>query len=233
MLRKILRRLILREKSDSESYIKYLRAKGIVIGEGTTIYEPQNTLIDPTRPWLISIGENCKITRGTTILSHGYDWCVLKAVYGEILGSAGKVCIGDNVFIGMHSTILKGVSIGNNVIIGANSLVTHDIPDNCVAAGNPARVIMFLDEYYYKRKNSQEAEGAEMVREYIKRYQTMPPQQILQEFFWLFSDGEDTLPDCWKQMMSLMGNEAQSYECLRINKKKYESMDLFIKSIEK
>ena len=41
----------------------------------------------------------------------------------------------------MKSTILKGVHIGNNVIIGANSLVNKDIPDNCVAAGNPCKVI--------------------------------------------------------------------------------------------
>ena len=89
-----------------------------------------------TRPWLIDIGKNVKITEGVTILTHGFDWSVLKGVYGDILGSSGGVKIGDNVFIGMQTTILKGVHIGNNVIIGANSLVNKDIPDNCVAAGN-------------------------------------------------------------------------------------------------
>lgn len=69
---------------------------------------------------------------------------VLKGVYGEVLGSSGKVTIGKNVFIGMNSTILKGVSIGNNVIIGANSLVNKNIPDNVVVAGNPCRIIMSL-----------------------------------------------------------------------------------------
>lgn len=46
-----------------------------------------------------------------------------KKVYGEILGSSGGGKIGNNVFIGMHTTILKGTNIGDNVIIGVNSLV--------------------------------------------------------------------------------------------------------------
>jgi acetyltransferase-like isoleucine patch superfamily enzyme len=52
-----------------------------------------------------------------------------------------EVTIGDNVFIGAHSTILKGVTIGNNAIIGACSVVTKSIPDNEIWAGNPARFI--------------------------------------------------------------------------------------------
>lgn len=50
----------------------------------------------------------------------------------------------------MHTTILKGTNIGDNVIIGANSLVNKDIPSNCVAAGNPIKIIMPLDTYYMK-----------------------------------------------------------------------------------
>lgn len=79
------------------------------IGEESTIYVPTKTQIDTTRPWLIDIGKNVKITEGVTILTHGFDWSVLKGVYGDILGSSGGVKIGDNVFIGMQTTILKGV----------------------------------------------------------------------------------------------------------------------------
>lgn len=53
----------------------------------------------------------------------------------------GGVKIGDHTWIGTRATILDGVSIGKNVIIGAHSLVKDDIPDNCVAAGVPARII--------------------------------------------------------------------------------------------
>ena len=45
----------------------------------------------------------------------------------------------------MKSRILKGVHIGNNVVIGANSLVNKDVSDDCVVAGNLAKVIMSLD----------------------------------------------------------------------------------------
>ena len=58
---------------------------------------------------------------------------------------AEPVTIGNNVWIGGSVTILPGVTIGNNVTIGAGSVVTKDIPDNVVAAGNPCRVMKRLD----------------------------------------------------------------------------------------
>lgn len=59
----------------------------------------------------------------------------------RLLTSKGPVIIGKNVWIGGLTTIVSGVTIGDNSIIGANSFVNKDIPDNCVAAGNPAKVI--------------------------------------------------------------------------------------------
>lgn len=57
------------------------------------------------------------------------------------LKSKGEIIIGNNVWIGDKVTILGGVTIGDNVIIGANSVVTHDIPCNCIATGMPSKVI--------------------------------------------------------------------------------------------
>jgi maltose O-acetyltransferase len=54
------------------------------------------------------------------------------------------VTIGDNVWIGGSVTILPGVTIGNGVTIGAGSVVTKDVPDNVVVAGNPAKIIKRL-----------------------------------------------------------------------------------------
>lgn len=51
------------------------------------------------------------------------------------------VKIGNNVWIGMNSIVMRGVTIGDDSIIGANSVVTKDIPSNCIAAGNPCKVI--------------------------------------------------------------------------------------------
>lgn len=49
--------------------------------------------------------------------------------------------IGDNVTLGGNVTIIGPVHIGNNVIVGAGSVVVKDVPDNCIVAGNPARII--------------------------------------------------------------------------------------------
>ena len=62
------------------------------------------------------------------------------------LQSKGEVIIGKNVWLGDKVTILGGVTIGDNVIIGANSVVTRDIPSNCIAAGGPAKIIKQLDK---------------------------------------------------------------------------------------
>lgn len=60
----------------------------------------------------------------------------------EILHTSPKpIYIGNNVFIGMNCMIMKGVTIGDNAIIGAGSIVTKDIPANCVAVGNPCKII--------------------------------------------------------------------------------------------
>ena len=56
------------------------------------------------------------------------------------------VTIGDDVWIGGNVTILPGVTIGSNVVITAGAVVTRDLPDNCVAAGVPARVVRKLAE---------------------------------------------------------------------------------------
>lgn len=152
LIKNFFKKIIYKEKYSSQAYINWLRKQGMKIGERTKIFAPTKTTIDITRPWLIEIGNDVQITEGVTILTHGYDWSVLKGVYGEVLGSSGRVKIGNNVFIGMQSTILKGVTIGNNVIIGANSLVNRNIPDNCVVGGNPARIIMSLTTIMKKEK---------------------------------------------------------------------------------
>lgn len=88
-IKNIIRKIIYKERSSSQAYISYMRSRGAKIGDRVTIFSPKTTSIDMTRPWLIDIGNDVQITEGVTLLTHGYDWAVLKGVYGEILGSGG------------------------------------------------------------------------------------------------------------------------------------------------
>ena len=108
-------------------------------------------ILDPGHCWLITIGNNVTMAPRVHILCHD-------ASTKQFLGytKIGRVTIGDNVFIGAESVVLPGVTIGSNVIVGANSTVTHDIPENSVAVGSPARVICTLDEYLKKERNRME-----------------------------------------------------------------------------
>ena len=231
-IRKIIEKIVFGHKADSETYIKYLRKIGMRIGEDTYLYAPRRILIDETRPFLIEIGNHVKIGQGVQILTHGYEWSVLKKMYGDVMGSAGKVTIKDNVFIGVNVTILKGVTIGENVIIGANAVINKDIPDNSVVAGNPARVLMSVEEFYKKRLEEQVKEAKEVVREYRKVYKKEVTEDILEDFCFLFN-AEEPLPDSWNEKMKLQGNYEESKQKWKTIPKKYSSMQAFLEEIDK
>lgn len=111
------------------------------IGKGTWI--GYFTLIDGSGG--LEIGEHCSIASGVHIYTHdAVRWAVLgleKDPGRRSHVDRAPVKIGDNVFIGANSVVLKGVTIGNNVVVGALTLVNRDIPDNSVAVGNPARIV--------------------------------------------------------------------------------------------
>ena len=115
---------------------------------GNNFSRLNGVILDPSHCWLIEIGDNVTIAPRVHILCH--DASTKQALgYTKI----GRVNIGNNVFIGAESVVLPGVNIGNKVIIGANSTVTHNIPDNSVVAGSPAKVICSYDEYIEKEKS--------------------------------------------------------------------------------
>lgn len=231
-LKRLLKKLILSYRCDSEAYIKYLRDGGADIGERVKIFDPQHTVIDVTRPFMIKIGNDVQITSGVTMLTHGYDWSVLKGEYGEITGSCGEIVIGNNCFIGMHTTVLKGVHIGNNCIIGANSLVNKDIPDGYVAAGNHAKLIMTVEEYRKKRMNAQLSEAEELYRCYVQRVGKEPSIELFDEFFWLFQKrDEHAMTERQKAKMLLVGNYEQSLARFLETEPMFDGYENFLKAL--
>lgn len=191
--------------SDSDSYSRWLRKKGVTIGEGTKFYSPHTISIDVTRPFGIVIGRNCHITRNVTVLTHGFDWSVTKGLYDDVTGSFGEVIIGDNCFIGSGSTILKGVHIGNNVIVGARSVVTKDLDSNAVYVGNPARFLCTIEDYYEKRIEAQLIEAEELFNCYYRKYHCIPPKKVFSEFFFIFEDRSNPIQGWMKYQMSNNG----------------------------
>ena len=142
---------ILRIISQSRLRIRlfiYRRIRKIRIGKNT--YISPKAYIDHHKSFSVEIGDNCYITRDCIILDHTQEkqGGPLK-LWGEI--EYGKVKIGNNVFIGVKSVIMPGVTIGDNVIIGAMSLVTKDVPSNVIAFGQPAKVIKRIDNVISKK----------------------------------------------------------------------------------
>lgn len=165
--RRILQRLNTADRSDFEEIsriVKELFGKsegaflnppfycdyGSHIEVGKNFFANYNcTIIDVAR---VTIGDNCQMAPNVAIYTAGHP--VHPESRNTMYEYGISVTIGDNVWIGGNTVILPGVHIGSNTVIGAGSVVTKDIPDWVIAAGNPCRVIRKITEedrrFYYR-----------------------------------------------------------------------------------
>lgn len=118
----------------------------ISIGKGVYINVNCNFIDDG----MITIGDAVMFGPGVSIATVGHP---INPAMREYM-YCDPVTIGNNCWIGANSVICPGVTIGENTVIGAGSVVNKDIPANCIAAGNPCKVIRQIDErdlkYYYR-----------------------------------------------------------------------------------
>lgn len=228
-LKNAFRAIVYGKKASSEKYIRYLKSLGIKIGEDCIIYAPTKTYVDIQYPWMITIGNHVRITEGVKILTHDYSWSVLKIYSGRILGASGRVSIGNNVFIGMNSIITRNVTISDNVIIGAGSVVTKDCEADSVYAGNPAKKIMTVKQFYEKRLNAQIIEAKQLALGYYERFGKIPAQEKFHEYFTLFSDVETISKNkIFSDKLSLCNNRQQSIEVLNTIRAPFKNYRDFI-----
>jgi len=123
--------------------IKLQRSRGVNIGKNCH-FSPY-VLIDLLYPELITIGDNVTIASNSMIFAH------VNPTTNEFLKSHGyprtikPVVIKNGAIVSVGCIIIAGVTVGENSIVGAGSVVSQDIPDFCIAVGNPARVIKRID----------------------------------------------------------------------------------------
>ncbi len=130
--------------------LKYAKKIGVHIGDDVHIYGDAYKMFG-TEPWAISLGNHVHLTDGVRFVNHDGGTLIYRHKVPD-LEITKKISVGDYVYIGIQTIILPGVNIGNHCVIGAGAVVTHDIPDNSVAVGVPARVIKTGDEYFDKLK---------------------------------------------------------------------------------
>ncbi len=143
---KFLKNLI-HTKINPNSYAKSL---GVNLGENVKFYGMKPGMFS-TEPWLITIGNDCYITAECTFITHDGGTLILRKEVPD-LEITSPITIGNDVYIGLKTTILPGTKIGDRCIVGACSLLKGEYPDNSVIAGVPAHVIKTTDEYLEKVK---------------------------------------------------------------------------------
>ena len=119
--------------------ISMQRSRGVKIGENCH-FNPY-VLIDLIYPKMVEIQDNVTLGSNSMIFAHSNPSANLFLKQGEFPRKISKVVIKTGAVINPGAIIIAGVTIGENSIISPRSVVTQDIPDYCIAVGNPARVI--------------------------------------------------------------------------------------------
>lgn len=139
--------------AEIEVLINTLRKSGIEIGNNCYIWGVTMIPSDP-----ITIGDDCVLTH-CTILGHDAAPSLFipelqRTTLLNRISRKQPTVIGNRCFIGVHSVVLSGVTIGSNSIVAAGAIVTKDVPEGSVVAGNPARVISTIDAFIAKHRKA-------------------------------------------------------------------------------
>jgi len=128
--------------------IRYIKRIGVNVKGKVFLYGKQGW---STEPFMITLGDNVYITNNVSFATHDGGVLILRQ-YQPDLELSAPITVKNNVYIGINSVILPGVTIGNNVIITACSVVSKDVPDNSVVGGVPAKFIKTVDDYFMQAK---------------------------------------------------------------------------------
>jgi acetyltransferase-like isoleucine patch superfamily enzyme len=128
----------------SNLVVKIQRSRGVKIGKNCHI--SPYVLIDLVYPSLVNIHDNVTIGSNVMIFAHSNPTANLFLKKGKYPRKTAQVTIKSGAVLNPGCVITAGVTVGENSMISIGSVVTQDIPDHCVAVGNPARVVKKIDE---------------------------------------------------------------------------------------
>lgn len=135
-------------KASIQSPENFAKSIGVKVGHGCSI----STKEFPSEGYLVEIGDYVRIAAHASFYTHGAV-VALRWLYNDPdLDQFGKIKIGSYTSIGAHAMIMPGVSIGEKCIVAGGAVVTKSVPDGCMVAGNPARIIGHTDEFYRRVK---------------------------------------------------------------------------------
>ena len=110
----------------------------IVIGNDTFLHPRCQVMAYKGR---VRIGSHIAIAPGCAFYAYNHGIRAKELIKKQKLETAGGISIGDGAWLGTGVIVLDGVTIGDGAVVGAGAVVTKDVPPNCIAVGNPARVI--------------------------------------------------------------------------------------------
>ena len=180
-----IKKIIERLQKEIMSPIRYARYVGVKVGNNTFIADKHHW---PNEAYLVSVGDNCQITEGVKIFTHG-GANVCRDIYPDF-DCFGKVTIGNRVYIGSGSKIMPGVTIGDMVLVAGGSVVTKSVPSGVVVGGNPAKIICTIDDYI--KRNIKYNTHTKGMSNLLKRniLQSLPEDRFIKKKYIILPDAK-------------------------------------------
>ena len=115
-------------------------------GQGGAIDIGEDTFLHPRCQVMaykgsVTIGDHVAIAPGCALYAYNHGFAAGRRIKEQPLESRGGIEIGDGAWLGFGVIVLDGVRIGDGAVVGAGAVVAESVPDNCIAVGNPAKVV--------------------------------------------------------------------------------------------